>query len=310
MVKWERAFLQVRIPPQWYLSSTDSVVSSYAHLLPEEAPRFLGCRVLYIDAWAPIKLSRLGTPLPLHSLAPQAELHIWLTRVLFSILVPPKTSTNAMARIDYPNNIVAFIDLLIHLHGVGFPSHWLSAFLTLILSDSLVSDIAPYLGIFPIPSSERTRRVARREVNLTPWHADFENVLAMSWEALPFPIPLPSGFARSPEDLVLLQVNISGCIFTPPDTPHMLASNLPATSLLFFRAKSGGVNADQLARNMHKVLEGDVADAVHVMTVIDVFDCVRGIIRWRMSKERATKMKAEGGWVMAPYRFDGRLSGE
>lgn len=287
---------------------------SYAHLLPEDAPRFLGCRVPYIDAWASIQLNRVETPIPLHSLASQAELYTWLTRVLFSILVPGTPSLNKMARIDYPNNIVAFIDLLIHLHGVGFPSHWLSSFLSIILRDALFTDVTPYLGEFPVPSSERTRRVAKRKVNLAPWHSDFENVLAVAWQGLPFPIVPMTEFARSPEDLLLLQVDTSGSFFTLPETPHVLSTNIPVMSLLFFRPRLTGLSVDQLAENVHQILEGkmgaDNGNMVHILTVVDKFDYIRGVIRWKMSKERVKMMKAEDGWVMAPYRFDERLSGE
>ncbi len=42
-----------------------------------------------------------------------------------------------------PHNLVAFFALLLHLHRVGFPGHWLSEFLARVLGGSMVSDIEP-----------------------------------------------------------------------------------------------------------------------------------------------------------------------
>ncbi|TCD64576.1 hypothetical protein EIP91_003904 [Steccherinum ochraceum] len=290
-------------------SNGDELCYHYAHLLPHEMPRFLGCKITEIDPWGAIKIERLPTPIPAQSLATQSELHTWLTRVLFSTLAPGFSSTNANARIDYPNNLVVFIDLLIRLHGVGFPEHWLSAFINAILSDTLTTDVAPYLGQFPIPSSERRRCVPRRKVNLEPWHVDLENILAGSWEALPFPISFPLTFARSHEELVQLQVDASPRAFTYASL-HMLSRQAPVLGLLLFRGKVGRNSADHLAQNIHQVLEGKLGTdhSVHILTMVDEFDIKTGKIRWRMNQQRFKQMQEEGGWVMAPYRSDARES--
>lgn len=166
-----------------YLVSDICRACRYTHLTSQELSRYLGCHVVDMDPWSLISLKRLYTPLPLSELASQEELVRWLSRILQSILAPGRLSQSMVERVYYPNNLVAFVDLLIHLHGVGFPSHWLSGFFASIIANTLASDVSPYLGILPIPSSERGRRVAPRRVNLRPWHADLENILAVSYEA-------------------------------------------------------------------------------------------------------------------------------
>ncbi|TCD63146.1 hypothetical protein EIP91_005905 [Steccherinum ochraceum] len=274
---------------------------NYAHLFPEDAPRLLGCEILEADPWKVVTVRRIQHPIPLHKLASQEELHTWLSRILFSILCPGSMAQNFAGRIYYPNNLVTFIDLLIHLHGVGFPSHWLSGYLTSVLTDTLVSDVAPYVGSLPIPVSERGRRVARRKVNLKPWHADLENILAVSHEALPFPIALPG--ATSAEDLVTLSVPAPKHLASFVTAANLLIAFFPVMTLVFYKPSEH--TAESLAKNMHRVLEGKMGndDSVQVLTMVDLFDMWNGVIRWRMSKERVKKMKKEQ-WVMSPCRFD------
>ncbi|TCD64567.1 hypothetical protein EIP91_003894 [Steccherinum ochraceum] len=277
---------------------------TYTLLYPEEVSQYLGCRVLQASPSQPIILKRLELPLPLESLASQTDLSTWLTRVLFSILVPGTIPPH----IYYPGNIVLFTTLLIHLAEVGFSTEWLSSFLNIILANTMETDLAPYLGQLPIPTSERDRRVERRTVNLAPWHVDFERVLAVVWDVLPFDVALPPAFPRSSKELVSLAVHASLDNFTP-STRDSLPKQLPVMALLFFRPASG-TSADQFAKSVDEVLEGrlEADGAVHIATVVDVFDMASETIQWTMSRARVEGMKAEGGWVMAPYRFDVRES--
>ncbi|TCD63140.1 hypothetical protein EIP91_005899 [Steccherinum ochraceum] len=277
---------------------------TYTHLLPHELPSFLGCRMDKFDAWGYITLKRLPTPNSLHDLAPHNEFTAWLTRVLFAILVPPLLSQSMMGRTYYPSNLVSFVDLLIHVHNIGFPSHWIAGFLSDILANKVTSDVSPFMGRTPIPVSERTRRVAQRKVNLQPWHADLENILAVSYPALPFPVRLPDDFAKSEDDLVAFSVDAPISCFDHA-TARILNPVIPVMALLFFKPDKYLSNA--LANNVDALLEGLIknSDCVQILTMVDELDMHKGVIRWRMGKQRAAKMKAEA-WVMGPYRFDER----
>lgn len=197
-----------------------------------------------------------------------------------------------------------------HLHSVGFPSHWLTEFLSIIISNGLVTNIAPFRGELPIPLSEKTRRVTNRKVNLDPWLVEFETIIAISYEAIPFPVSLPVGFAACSNEIGMFEVHLQEHMFTMMTGMRILPSFDPVMGLLFYnRARHSGTT---LATRISDILEGRVdikENDLHILTAVDTFDMPRGIVRWKMSKERVRKMKGEG-WSMMPYRFDAREAGE
>lgn len=248
-------------------------------------------------------------PRALHQLATLDELNSWLCRVLFSILVPGTVSQTMVDRIYSPNNLVAFMDLLIHLDGVGFPSHWLSGFLSNIVWDRLSSDVAPYKGQLPIPVSERNRHVSQRKVNLSPWSADLENILAVSYEALPFTVPRPTLFATSVNDLVTFEVPVHRHMCQISTALNRLNVFYPVVALMFFKA--GAYEGNRIVSRVDDILEGKTGTggSIQILTMVEKFDVTIGRIQWRLGRRRAEQMKAEG-WVMCPYRFDGKETGE
>ncbi|THH29292.1 hypothetical protein EUX98_g4875 [Antrodiella citrinella] len=281
----------------------DEFCYNYTLLLTADVPRFLGCRIMEIDPWGLILLRRLPTPRPLHELASFEEFNYWLAKMLFCTLIPGTPSHVPIERVNYPNNLKAFVDLLIHLHRVGFPAHWLSGILTAIVSDNLYSGATPYLGSLPIPSSERTKQVPRRKVNLRPWQAELENILAVSHEALAFPVTFPVGFALSPEEISFYSVEAPRHLFKYTTAANFYSPFISVMGLLFF--KPGAQSADQLAANVQDILEGKMGanGTVQILTMVDTFDIQNGKIQWAMSREKVRMMRAEG-WVMTPPRFD------
>ncbi|TCD63142.1 hypothetical protein EIP91_005901 [Steccherinum ochraceum] len=284
----------------------------YTLLLPAQVPKFLGCRLVQAGPHKLTKLSRLPTPLPLTQLASHDELKTWLCRVLFSTLISGRTSFGQMDRIHTPNNLTAFIVLVLHLHSVGFPSHWLSGFLSSVLANNLVSDVAPYQGDYPTPTSEHSRRVTQRKVNLEPWHADLEHILVTAYDALPFPIALPQDFASSEADIATYEVEIPAHNVSPAAGLDSHQQTYPVVSLLFYNSRTL-YSADDFAENMHSLLEGTFKASadVQIITTIQSLDltktsgCCR--VSWRMARARTAKMAREG-WVMAPFRQDIRRS--
>ncbi|KAI0649800.1 hypothetical protein C8Q79DRAFT_923284 [Trametes meyenii] len=178
--------------------SDEQYFYTYSQLVSKDVPRFLGCRVIKSQAVMDVLvLGALPLPRPLSELASREELTPWLTRVLFNTLIPGR-SRPPPENVRLPHTLVAFFGLLVHLHRVGFPAHWLSEFLARVLSGSMVSDIAPYAGIWPIPLEDMYRRVSSRRVRVDPWLIEFENIIATAYYAIPFPVAsiLPSGFSR------------------------------------------------------------------------------------------------------------------
>ncbi|KAH8101271.1 hypothetical protein BXZ70DRAFT_1007652 [Cristinia sonorae] len=277
----------------------DEYCYGYTLLMSEDYNRFLGYSNDQVAIWARSAVKPLPLPRVLSDLASHEELIAWLTRLLFSIITPGTISTANLERFYYPINLVVFVDLLKHLVKVGFPPHWLSRFFASILSNTLVTDVPPYLGRLPIPSSERHRVVPKRKVDLRPWYPDLESILAIGYESIPFPFSLPATFATSADEIGTYTVDVPSYLLR--DIAFHPDNNV--VSLLFCK---GYGDADYFAANMHEVLEGKLgsARAVEVVTMVDSVSLFTDrIIQWKMGKERVKRMQEER-WVMAPYRFD------
>ena len=252
-------------------------------------------------------LGPLPLPRPLTELASRDELHTWLTRVLFDTLISGHTRPPP-ENVRLPHNLVAFFGLLMHLHRVGFPAHWLSDFLARVLSGGMVSDIPPYDGAYPIPLEHQHRRVASRRVRTDPWLVEFENIIATAYHAISFNVAgaLPPDFSRDPEDIQVWEARTTGTqpfqamfgMFGGHGNPFE-----PATRLLFY--KPSETSPSTLIKSIRSVFEGSASPkpgTFFVLTAVDVvqFDTC---IRFRMSKKRVATLKEEK-WAMVTFRQD------
>lgn len=297
-------------PANNYLPSTHV---SYTLLRVRDTARFLGCEVARMKpAWGLITLAPMVLPRPLAELASRDELYTWLTRTLLCTLVPG-IPANPPYRCHSPNNIVSFVGLVIHLHTVGFPSHWLAEYMRTLLSNDLVTDIAPYRGELPIPISEIGRRVPKRKVNLDPWFIEFENIIATSYESLPFPISLPRApFATSHTEIGTFEVKISPDEFEQGSFMKYLSVMDPVVSLIFYKAGTI-LDTTDLVQKLPQILEGKgVARPAngdfYILTSVERFEMSAGLVSWRMSRERVNKMRAQR-WLVMAYRHDAEMLG-
>lgn len=282
--------------------------SSYTRLLEKDVSRYLGCRVVNMSpAFGHIILAPNSFPRSLKELASKDELFTWLIRLLFSILALPKP--NNSQKVYYPSNLVAFIEILVHLHSVGFPTHWLSEVMQRILSDTVVTEIPLYRGRFPIPTSELTNRVKARKVCLNPWRVELETIIATSYDALPFPLTPPPDFSTQYADIGLFETTIPLDEFNEKTSIHpdiLHAPNLPVITLIFYKVGQYPPSPMTLPFEIGDILEGarvGEPGKLYLLTCVERFSFRDGVIRWRMSKTRVREMKEEN-WVMISYRFD------
>ncbi|KAI0634386.1 hypothetical protein C8Q77DRAFT_1217561 [Trametes polyzona] len=282
---------------------------TYTHLLSRDAPRYLGCRVIYFKpVMEVLVLGPLALPRPLSELASRDELTVWLTRVLFNTLIPGRSAMPPQ-NVRLPNNLHSFFGLLIHLHGVGYPAHWLADFLSRVLSGSMVSDTAPYAGVWPIPVDDAHRRVPTRRVRTDPWLVDFETAIATAYHAIPFPLTgvLPADFSRDPDDIRVWEAKVSSPL--PLSTiawdPRLGYGNPfePVTRLLFF--KPAETTAEALVQKLHDVFEGATSPPPNAFFVLTSQDLVQyyARVRFRLSARRVQRMREEK-WCMVAYRQD------
>ncbi|TFY79515.1 hypothetical protein EWM64_g4494 [Hericium alpestre] len=284
-------------------NSNDEYCHTYTLLHSVDIRRYLGCRVVKMEPiYGSIRLAHLPHPRPLKELASRNEVRAWLTRILLNTLVPPQQTLHTPFRVRFPNNLVAFVNLLVHLHSVGFPAHWLSDFIETILNDSLITDIAPYRKGFPIPVSDMDRRVPRHRARLDPWLAELENIFAIAYEAIPFPLLLPAGFASDAATIGMFEAAAEkGFLYNLP-----IMQNFDPVGCLLFYKSSAGLRPHEIAMELGEILNGQMQPPVghiHIVTAIEVLDMPKGTVRWRMNKERVRTMQNEG-WDMICYRSD------
>ncbi|TFY72532.1 hypothetical protein EVG20_g469 [Dentipellis fragilis] len=274
--------------------SDDVYCHSYTLLPIRDVPRILGSRVTKMKAFfGTIIMGGLSTPRPLPELASRTELTTWLTRVFLNTILPPCASASMMTA-RCPNNLVAFVHLLFHLHSVGFPAHWLSEYVQSLLTERLVTDIAPYGRAMPIPLSYMQMRVPRRAVRTDPWLAELETLFATAYEGLPFPVRLPAGFASSAADIAVFEARIEGAPAASPWGGGR-APMQPTTSLLFYKP-SRAYSPNVVVRNLPMILEnkaGPPNGEIQILTAQETVDVPNHVVRWRMSKRRAERMVEE-----------------
>lgn len=270
--------------------------------------RFFGCRVISNNTWGDIEFSTKSLPRPLSELATRQELIAWLTRVLIITILPPRPPNPTVVlrgRIRYPNNLAAFFGLLMRLRAIGYPIHWLSEYLNDIITDKLVTDIVPYYDDVPNgihPSAQEEWQGPCRKVNLDPWQVELETMIALSYEAIPFPITV----SRRQEDIGTYEAPLSPNEFGPATQMEMFGNHDPVFNLVFY--KRGTKVANMIQRMdlgaMKEIFEmGHGKGEIYVLTSLDEFGLKKRIVRWRMGKERVKKMKTEK-WVFMTYRID------
>jgi hypothetical protein len=264
----------------------------------------LGCQFIRNDPISTLAIfANSPLPRPLTSLASRPDLITWLTRILFNILLPGNSGI-ALVRARLPNNLAAFFGLLVHLQRVGYPGHWIGEFLSSVIGDNVVTDVAPYMGKWPIPLSDINRRVARRKVRLDPWKLELENILANSLEGIPFFVTLPVDFTTDHTDITTFEASFRSSdshigTMLDPYPPFD-----PVICLLFYKP---GPNADDLVRMLPNIFEGNRKQpepgTVFVLTSQELVDYPGKRIQWKMSRKKAREMRT-GGWNMVAYRTD------
>ncbi|KDR74058.1 hypothetical protein GALMADRAFT_599483 [Galerina marginata CBS 339.88] len=295
-------------------NSVDEFCYTYTLLNQAEIENFLGCRFTVTPTptakqnkvWGQHVLVPLVLPRPLNELPTKTRLHRWLSHLLICTLCngipqPP------LQRIVLPNNLHPFFQLLVRLQMVGYPSHWLGEFVQMIVSDTLVTDMKPYLGLLPIPPSagqDKTR--SPRKVHLSAWRLELEAILATIRPALPFYVAIPKEYP-SLDDIHTYRASVISLDF--PRHPYFqilapIGSPFIKSVGLIFHKPNLHYEAEDLAKKVSNILEGDLGFSdVQIVLGADIVDLPKGVIEWRMSRTWYELMKKDK-WKMAAYRTD------
>ncbi|KAF8962201.1 hypothetical protein BDZ97DRAFT_1130396 [Flammula alnicola] len=285
--------------------SIAEICYNYTLLHPRDLPRFLGGNLMDGNSspFGDIVVTPLPLPRPLDELASKRELHAWLADLLLCILCNAPSLPSP--RIELPNNLTAFFQVLIHLHRVGFPAHWLGDFVQYIVSDNLVTDATPYLGLLPVPPNEPRKRKVARKVNLRVWQANIEVILASVQSALPFAVSLPQDYPTL-QDIQTYKARVKPRDFSRDPLRGPLSSPFIRSIGLLFYAPNPTFDAEQLASRISRLLEGDPdlrTMQVQIMLSQESVNLRTGEISWKMNQQWYKKMQREQ-WKMVVYRTD------
>ncbi|KAI0719797.1 hypothetical protein C8T65DRAFT_826784 [Cerioporus squamosus] len=287
---------------------------TYTLLTIQEVPRYLRCNI--IDSRAVMDVLVLGSslpfPRPLSDLATRDELTTWLTRLLFNTFIPGYLQPPP-CNVRLPHNLVAFFGILVYLHRVGYPGHWLTDFFARVLSGRMVSDIPPFTDQYPIPVHERNDRVSTRTVRTDPWLVEFETIVATAYYAIPFPITsaLPAVFSRDPGDIVLWEAPVEPSKTYSASRGFLNNPYEPRAQLLFYR--SDKLTAAEVIRDMEgmeDIFEGEPEPAPGTFFILTAPEDVMYLekLQFRLSRKRVERMRKEK-WSVVAYRNDTGMQG-
>eukprot|EP01112_Ceratiomyxa_fruticulosa_P010107 TRINITY_DN2662_c0_g1_i6.p1 TRINITY_DN2662_c0_g1~~TRINITY_DN2662_c0_g1_i6.p1 ORF type:complete len:904 (-),score=189.72 TRINITY_DN2662_c0_g1_i6:46-2757(-) len=157
-------------------------------LLPnlESHIKFFGVEYVSGELWGGFDVvwRNYPTPLPQSMLVTNDEIVYWLTQIFFYIVLPKEEEdVYAAIRVDYPLNLVNFMELIRHLVKIGYPPHWFANFLSQLLSGSINTTVRP-------PPHLLTKN-SLRTVSLQPFLNDLEFAVSLYLPILNFSIPFP-----------------------------------------------------------------------------------------------------------------------
>ena len=182
----------------------------------------------------------------------------------------------------------------------------------------MVSDVRWYDDFYPIPVSERTRRVPVRRVRTDPWLVEFETITATAYYAIRFPIPsaLPADFARSAGagDIAVWEMQVRPAQYLAQRAfLNFSHPRDPRTQLLLLRADV--TDQTVLINEMGGIFEGKAARPRGTFFVLTAQEYVQyeTRVRCRLSRRRprVEMMRKESArWCMMTYQNDTGQQGE
>lgn len=284
------------------------VICRYTLLTPDQLPQYLGCQFKWsrktddLILKQPLCLIPSSLPLRFDQLASRTDFERWLHRVLIRILSPPQPTRRP--GIFMPSTLATFMRLLIHTNEIGYPSHWLSEVVERIINDRLTSEHRPY-PTSPIPATELTRFHPAHKVQLSPWMADIEIVVATAYPAFPFSVRVPRGFPTI-ADLGIFQAPISN-LQGVDGSEHYCIPRHPVLAILFVAPGMTPHEATVCSRSILFSDQASPGDQRQIMLSIHKIDVDTttgaGTLSWKMHIPRFETMKSKG-WSLCLWCVD------
>jgi hypothetical protein len=147
-----------------------------------------------------------SSPLQFEELLPRFKFNHWVySMFLHAVLPPVRGGKDAQfgavtALVIKPLTLVAFIRLLLHLHDLGYPSHWLAEVLTNVLTDDVVTSAR-----FPQKEITTTHHMDKRwpleRISTSAWFAEISTLATQFARTLPFALIVNPGILPEPQEI-------------------------------------------------------------------------------------------------------------
>ncbi|KAL8759612.1 MAG: hypothetical protein Q9199_000656 [Rusavskia elegans] len=127
-------------------------------------------------------------PLSFERLLPRPKLTTSLFTMFYKIVLPADRSSQEWGELVYaPLNLTIFIKILIHLHGLGYPAHWLSEPLVQVLKDQVTTS-ARSPESSPLHIAEAQRQNPTKHLTTAPFMAEMTTLTLVFLPTLPFAV--------------------------------------------------------------------------------------------------------------------------
>ncbi|CAN9204036.1 unnamed protein product [Alternaria alternata] len=180
---------------------------------------FLGAKIISLNKIDDIIL-RTG------DLSLRSEVEHWLYAMFLKLVLP--ASVSEMSSYIYaPLNVTIFFRLIVRLHELGYPAHWLSEVISAILSNQVHTE-ARFPSTSPLTVEESGRKHSCMHIDIAPFIPEFSALTAMWMYELPFGIAVPLSIPK------LLSIKRYTVRFT--DFTHLEKNyqpSIPALTILF-----------------------------------------------------------------------------
>lgn len=168
---------------------------------------------------------------PYEFLVSRAELSRWLFSHFFKMALPCGRSPDKhnLDQVLFPMlALTNFFLLLIHLHEIGYPAHWLADVLAKILENQVVTTVRPPRTL-PLEVDEVSRRHPAANLSTAPYIPEMTTPTVLFQRLLPF-CPITTASLPSPGSIYSYSVRM-------PYVSFPMYGEIQALVLIFFRAR-------------------------------------------------------------------------
>lgn len=282
------------------LSKIMNVEPATHGLRPDAMKHYTLDEYLYWTRW---DSKKLRFPELLH----RSTLEKWLYTIFLKITIPyhRKFAGPAWDKTIYsPLNITTIFRVIMHLHELGYPAHWLGGFLSSVLGGKITTNARPPRSC-PLAISELKQQRSVRVMSVSPFVAEMQTQATIWMPLLPFGFA-PPGLPKL-HDIYLYTLCLKDVRYFYNNFPHFV--------LVF-------INNDLFkedTKTLREVLLDDETgnssasdkrlreEGIIVVSVFEWTNTIRDIaqgVRFWLSSSVVDKMFMGGKWVSALYRND------